>query len=449
MDFNLKRILSKVEYSSLIGVLVGFAATLLVLNIYITSNSVFLVKVKGNEIGYIKGKEIANVVEDKIKSTDRIDIAKDIEVVTYANIKTTTLDEQQLEAKVRKELGLKIPAYVVTIGNEKVATLQNQKEYEALLETLKKRYTPNYTGIKNVEINAFKIDQNIKTTVEFVNANQIEDVDEVAEKIIKGRLKEEKYVVKEGDTIWKITMDLGYSIDQIASYNPSLRLEKIKPGQEIKIVKNQPYFNVEMELTIASNEEVPCDVEEIKDNQMAKGKTVVKQEGANGLAEVRKKVKVVNGSIIDETLLVSKLVKEPQKKVVVVGTKQSNLVASGAFIRPSRGSITSYFGRRWGRMHEGVDIGAPTGTPIHAADAGKVVYSGWMSGYGKVIMIEHGNGYRTVYGHASKLYVSEGTRVSKGQLIAAVGSTGRSTGPHLHFEVRKNGVPQNPLKYIK
>lgn len=449
MSFSFKRILDKVEYSSLIGVLSGFVLALLALNIYITSSSVFLVKVKGNEIGYIKGRELVDKVKANIKTTDGIDIAKDIDIYTYTNNNVTTLDEQHLEANVRKELGLKVPANVVTIGNEKVAVLLNQKDYEVLLEILKKRYTPNYKGIKNVEINAFKIDKNIKTTVEFVNANQIEDVDDVAERIIKGKLKEEKYVVKEGDTIWKITMDLGYSIDQIASYNPSLNLEKIKPGQEIKIVKNEPYFNVEMELTIASNEEVPCDVEEIKDNQMAKGKTVVKQEGTNGLAEVRKKVKVVNGSVIDETLIVSKLIKEPQKKVVVVGTKQFNLVATGAFIRPSRGSITSYFGRRWGRMHEGIDIGAPTGTPIHAADAGRVVYSGWMSGYGKVIMIDHGNGYRTVYGHASKLYVSQGTRVSKGQLIAAVGSTGRSTGPHLHFEVRKNGVPQNPLKYIK
>lgn len=95
-----------------------------------------------------------------------------------------------------------------------------------------------------------------------------------------------------------------------------------------------------------------------------------------------------------------------------------------------------------------MDIAAPNGTKIKAAADGEVTYSGWMSGYGNLIIISHGNGIQTYYGHCSKLYVSKGTKVSAGDTIAAVGSTGNSTGNHLHFEIRKNGVQINPQKYL-
>jgi murein DD-endopeptidase MepM/ murein hydrolase activator NlpD len=120
--------------------------------------------------------------------------------------------------------------------------------------------------------------------------------------------------------------------------------------------------------------------------------------------------------------------------------------ASG-FIWPVSGPITSGFGWRWGRMHEGIDIGAACGTPIRAAASGTIVYAGWMDGYGNLIVIDHGGGLATAYGHQSALYVGGGS-VSQGQTIGAVGSTGHSTGCHLHFEVRVNGTPVNPLNYL-
>ncbi len=125
---------------------------------------------------------------------------------------------------------------------------------------------------------------------------------------------------------------------------------------------------------------------------------------------------------------------------------------TGNLLRPCPGRITSPFGYRthpvWGgrRFHNGVDIAIGAGTTIRAADDGKVIHAGWKGAYGKTVMIDHGSGWVTMYGHCSKIYVSNGQTVSRGQAIAAVGSTGVSTGPHLHWTVYRNGSPVNPLR---
>lgn len=132
-----------------------------------------------------------------------------------------------------------------------------------------------------------------------------------------------------------------------------------------------------------------------------------------------------------------------------VNTSAAKIELGISLIRPTSGTITSRFGSRWGRLHSGLDIGAPKGTPIYAAAGGTVTYSGYNnSGYGNYIIISHGNGIQTLYAHCSELNVTAGTTVSQGQLIGKVGSTGNSTGNHLHFEVRVNGVAQNPQNYV-
>ena len=123
-------------------------------------------------------------------------------------------------------------------------------------------------------------------------------------------------------------------------------------------------------------------------------------------------------------------------------------VSSSGFIWPVNGPITSPFGWRWGRMHEGIDIAVGYGTPIHAAAAGTVVWCGWMSGYGNLVAIDHGGGISTAYGHQSSIAVGNGASVGQGQTIGYVGCTGHCFGPHLHFEVRVNGTPVDPLRYL-
>ena len=122
--------------------------------------------------------------------------------------------------------------------------------------------------------------------------------------------------------------------------------------------------------------------------------------------------------------------------------------SSSGFIWPASGVVTSGFGWRWGRMHEGLDIAASYGAPISAASSGTVIYAGWMGGYGNLVVIDHGGGLATAYGHQSSIAVSSGSHVSQGQTIGYVGSTGHSTGPHLHFEVRVNGSAVDPMGYL-
>ena len=122
--------------------------------------------------------------------------------------------------------------------------------------------------------------------------------------------------------------------------------------------------------------------------------------------------------------------------------------SSHGLIWPVNGPVTSPFGMRWGKLHPGIDIGVPTGTPIHAAASGTVAIAGWVSGYGNYTCIDHGGGFATCYGHQETIYVSVGEHVTQGQVIGLVDCTGYCFGPHLHFEVRINGTPVDPMGYL-
>jgi murein DD-endopeptidase MepM/ murein hydrolase activator NlpD len=123
-------------------------------------------------------------------------------------------------------------------------------------------------------------------------------------------------------------------------------------------------------------------------------------------------------------------------------------VSGSGLIWPASGTVTSGYGARWGTVHKGLDIANATGTPIWAAAAGEVFHAGTFGGYGNAVLIDHGNGMTTLYGHQSRIAVSVGQQVSQGQVIGYIGSTGNSTGPHLHFEVRIGDTPRDPAPYL-
>jgi murein DD-endopeptidase MepM/ murein hydrolase activator NlpD len=174
----------------------------------------------------------------------------------------------------------------------------------------------------------------------------------------------------------------------------------------------------------------------------------VKVPGVWGQKQVTYRITKQDSTEVKREVIDVQILSQPKTQVVVKGTRQAPNLATGNFYWPVVGTITSKYGPRWGRTHAGIDIAVPTGTPIKAADDGTVVWVGWDGNYGRCIRIDHGGGHIvTLYAHLSGYTVEEGDTVHRGDVIGYSGNTGYSTGPHLHFEVRVDGVAKNPLSF--
>ena len=218
--------------------------------------------------------------------------------------------------------------------------------------------------------------------------------------------------------------------------------------EAVKILLSQA--NIESVIKLSYYEAIPYETVTVEDEGIYPHETFTENEGVTGEKYVEHTTYKINGVFESESITGEQIITESENRVIRKGIKEyAKGVATGSFMNPAEGYISSYFGPRWGRMHKGIDIAAPTGTPIYASDGGKVIYAGWMSGYGYLVQIDHNNGYVTYYAHCSKLHVNVGDSVARGELIADMGSTGNSTGPHLHFEVRLDNVCQNPINYVK
>jgi murein DD-endopeptidase MepM/ murein hydrolase activator NlpD len=441
----------KIDYKD--GILCILAFTILTVVTILMSSSnpkVYEVKVGEKSIGYINNYDIYIKAIDNIKVSN---IGLDIGNITAdktnkepSNIKFITSTTIQQAAS--KELGLSIPSVALYVNGTELAVLSSKADVEKVIEGIKKYYCPKVSDGKIV-INSSKIAEKITTKIVASKPKEILGINDAIKKIVNGRGTKKQYAIKNGDTIWDIALSNDLAIEDIKAANPKLNLDKIKIGQKINLAVNLPYVNVKITASIDSKEKIPFEAKAVTDKKLRKGVKKLKVRGKSGLAQIKKNVTIENGNIIDENVVSSKIIVAAKDEVVLVGGKAPVYLATGSFIKPARGILTSGFGRRWGRMHEGIDLAGPTGTPIKAADNGKVTFVGRNYGYGLCVMISHGKGVQTLYGHTSKTYVKVGQTVQKGQKIAAIGSTGHSTGPHVHFEIRKNGTPVNPLAYLR
>jgi len=204
---------------------------------------------------------------------------------------------------------------------------------------------------------------------------------------------------------------------------------------------------------ISYEEEIPFDTLYVTDSSMYNDVTTVISSGANGINTITADVTYVNGKEVSRTVLSEEVTVAPTARVIATGTQDRPAgVAKGSFIIPYNGKITSEFGYRKLRgvtnFHTGIDFAGPYGSLIKASDGGKVIYAGWRGNYGRLVMIDHGNGYISYYAHCSKLLVEEGDLVSQGDYVGKIGSTGNSTGNHVHFEVRLNGKYVDPATLL-
>ena len=413
-----------------------------------------------SEVILEKEREIKKVYKDyNLNSVSKITIIPE-QVFSYEVDDTTTL------SKLQQELVVEAEAYAIQINGQAVAFLKNLSDYEETLRLLKLQY------VTKKQLNSMEASKKLGTLPELKeNETRIKDINfsekvsgnevEVNPKLIltpekaveylkTGTLEKEIYKVKEGDVLGTIANKYGLKTSELLELNPKLKEDSLLSiDQEINVTVLKPLVNVQIVLEQKVSETVPYEKEVKEDSSMLKGETVIKQEGANGEKEVSYLITKVNGTEVKKAVTKEVVLTEPKDEIKIVGTKVISSRGTGTLGWPAVGGyISSGLGSRWGSFHRGIDIARPSNYNIKASDNGVVTFTGWDGSYGKKIVISHNNGYQTVYAHLSEIKVNVGQVVPKGSVIGIMGSTGRSTGVHLHFEVHKNGAIQNPLNYL-
>lgn len=370
-------------------------------------------------------------------------VAGEINMVRVGKGSGQTLDQEQIIENLQSAVTFNTKATAVQIDGKNVAVLRERSEAEMLLQTLKDIYGKNEQDIS--------FEENITLVSLQVNSGQVLTVEQALEKIRQGSEAVQKYTVQEGDTLWDIAMVSEIPVQDIVVANPGMDIDHLKLGQQINLNGHRPLINVIAVSNYTELEDIAPGLQEKSDTNMLLGDRRILKEGKPGQREVTFQVVKRNGIEIERNVQQEKVLAEPEPRVVLKGAKTllaSRSSGGSRLSRPVAGAVVSPYGKRRGGSHTGMDIGSRSGTPVASAESGTVIYAGWKGGYGKCIEVSHGEGVITRYAHLSAINTSKGQKVSRGQLIGRVGSTGNSTGPHLHFEVMVNDSFKNPSQYL-
>jgi len=426
------------------------------------------VYLEGTYIGNVADKDVVNkIIAEKVSDTD-LTIAQQVQNIPY-QVFPTAEDETETVRTIRNIFQLQTEATAIMIDGKSVAYVDNQTSAEEVMKKLIHQYVPedqlaelkarkdsgNSTLPPLKENETRLLDVRLSKNVSFSNEDtaprKIMSAEEAVTFLQKGTLEEKKYVIQKGDVLETIAHDHHMKLADILAMNPGLTEDKlIKIGQKINMTVPEPFIEVIVEKEVNKKEEIPFKKKVVEDKSLLKGKTKVKQEGKSGARTVTYKISEQNGVTINKDEVNETILKQPVNEIIIKGTKVIPSHGDGTFAWPAVGGyVSSKMGPRWGRMHKGIDIARPSNRTIKAADNGVIVSAGWGGGYGNKIVIDHRNGFRTLYGHMSSLKVRVGQTVSKGSAIGVMGATGDATGVHLHFEVYKNGSLVNPLSYLR
>lgn len=333
--------------------------------------------------------------------------------------------------------------YALTVDGEVIGASRNKDVLQGIIDDLL------YSNDPAVKAH---FTQDVQITQKYVDSSKLISYDEIREKLTSTIHSSKQYTIRPGDTLDSIAKENGMTRAELLELNPSLSSRNLRAGKKVTVAKEVPFLSVEAVRRVEYTETIPFETKQVEDATIYKGSSKVVTQGKVGTRKVVADVTYVDNKEVSRDILSSTVVSQPVTKVVHVGTKpRPKTVATGTLSRPVSGCIiSSNYGMRRGSMHKGVDFAGKTGTRISAADGGTVTWAGWKrGGWGYLVVINHGNGIETYYAHNSRVTVKVGQKVAKGEQIAKMGSTGNSSGPHVHFEVHVNGRYVNPWKYIK
>lgn len=433
--------------------------------------------------------ETLQKAEKKYKKLN-ITVGENVSVVPEKVFDVQTDDEAVLK-QLQKEVKPETEAIGVKVGKDIVLYVQNEKQYKQLLRDYQLQYVTKKqlnAYNKNNKKSALKAGEKRITNIEFTK--EIEKVDAVVQPkdvltvkkavqlLNKGTLKEKQYTIKAGDVLGSIAQEHGMKTADLLKLNKDVKKNSLlQIGNQLNVTETNPLVEVKVDFEKKKNEKLAYKTIEKEDKNLPKGEKNVETEGKEGKKVIIETIQMKNGEVVKQKIKSKKVTSKPVDEVVAIGTKEvvenvsvsanedtntnSNASAqaqetnvpsrgSGQFSWPAVGGyVSSPMGARWGRQHNGIDIARPSNRSILAADSGVVKATGPQGGFGNRIVIDHGNGYQTLYAHLSSIQVSPGQKVGRGSTIGVMGSTGNSTGVHLHFEVRKNGSLINPLSVLK
>lgn len=364
--------------------------------------------------------------------------------------------------------------YSAYINNRLIGCVDNKKEFKESIKSIANGLVDQY---QNINVKKYKLSFKKVKKSETTITSDIE-IKKNALKSLEGTVNTNRLIINGiefgyisseeekknvlNSLMGKYLKDINVDTDNVLSVNINGSIElknetvNISSLEPLEIIierlyetnkGDKPILNIDITLNETVKEAIIPKTTILSTNEIYLGQSK-NQEGVQGEKEVLKEITYSNGKKVNEKDISEKVIVEPKDNIVYKGVKDP--IAGGvAFLEnPSRGSITSNYGARWGKVHKGIDIAGNIGDPIKAALDGKVIEAYYSSSYGNVITIDHGNGIQTLYAHCSKLLAIVGQEVRCGDIIAKIGNTGRSTGPHLHFELKVNGSAINPIKYI-
>ena len=429
------------------------------INLVSANSSAYVLVVDGKEIATLASMSEAEAAIDQFLDNKSAEYGMDIVYTDDLEINKVSASgvilSSSLEAADALDGNLQIMAKAVAIcidGEKSLYVPDEEAAREAIV--LAKQY---YIDADTDDVLSVAVEEQISVVSSLADIDQVLPVEEAKNMLLYGCAETEYYfVASEGETFAEIAANNGMSEDALKAINASIAdSETLTLGTAVALSQPDPMINVLVEKEVVQTQAIPYNVIHQDNYALDRGQENVISEGIDGLEEVTLRVVVSNGEVIRSEEISATTLLEPVDEIVERGTKvilaSRDLASGGSGVVgwPYVGTITSRFGWRSRGWHSGLDIAGPEGEPILAAEAGTVTYADWYYGYGYLVKIDHGNGMETYYGHLSAIYVEVGEEVERGQHIAALGNTGNSTGPHVHFEVRFDGTAYNPLDYLE